>query len=315
MEARVDGCFATIPTSPSASALRRRRFNEHVAETPWTVLGKLPRVNSTSRTGGCNHETQYHCGRPAARHARFVRSAKQGRNRGHRAAPAASRTAFSSVTSATSRSSIETHLIVYVGSQRCAFHVELRGTFCDLTFAPELYFRRSNEVPDRTSLAAGRHDSADRIASDDFDPLELAARERRDLRICSERPLGSGARRPLHGIAVGTRGRTASAIRINRLPRVERHLDYRRSARRVLSSVVESSPPLPPMGDRRNRGRRAGRAGHAPTPAATPTRSRRNADAANRTRATSASARRRASGPIARLARRVVFDRAPASAT
>src|SRR5687767_10251300 len=41
----------------------------------------------------------------------------------------------------------KTHLVVYIGSQRCAFHVELRGAFCDLTFAPELFFRRSNEMP------------------------------------------------------------------------------------------------------------------------------------------------------------------------
>jgi hypothetical protein len=34
----------------------------------------------------------------------------------------------------------QTTLIVYVGSQRCAFQVELRGTFCDMTFAPEIFF-------------------------------------------------------------------------------------------------------------------------------------------------------------------------------
>ena len=34
----------------------------------------------------------------------------------------------------------QTTVIVYVGSQRCAFQLELRGTFCDLTFAPELFF-------------------------------------------------------------------------------------------------------------------------------------------------------------------------------
>jgi hypothetical protein len=34
----------------------------------------------------------------------------------------------------------QTTVIVYVGSQNCAFRVEVHGTFCDLTFAPELYF-------------------------------------------------------------------------------------------------------------------------------------------------------------------------------
>jgi hypothetical protein len=39
----------------------------------------------------------------------------------------------------------QTTVIVYVGSERCAFLVELRGTFCDLTFAPELYFRSPHD--------------------------------------------------------------------------------------------------------------------------------------------------------------------------
>jgi hypothetical protein len=55
-----------------------------------------------------------------------------------------------------------THLIVYVGSQRCAFHVELRGTLCDLTFAPELYFTNASEVRD----GGGRRDL--RVCSNDL---------------------------------------------------------------------------------------------------------------------------------------------------
>jgi Family of unknown function (DUF6491) len=35
----------------------------------------------------------------------------------------------------------DTTLILYVGGQRCAFKVELDGTFCDMTFAPDIYFR------------------------------------------------------------------------------------------------------------------------------------------------------------------------------
>ncbi len=38
-------------------------------------------------------------------------------------------------------------LIVYVGSQRCAFRIELRGTFCDLTYAPELVFSDPKDLP------------------------------------------------------------------------------------------------------------------------------------------------------------------------
>jgi hypothetical protein len=73
----------------------------------------------------------------------------------------------------------ETHVIVYVGAQRCAFHVEVRGTLCDLTFAPELFFRRANEIPD------GQISRGESASSDPFDPFETARRERRDLRICS----------------------------------------------------------------------------------------------------------------------------------
>jgi hypothetical protein len=74
----------------------------------------------------------------------------------------------------------ETHLIVYTGSQRCAFHVELRGTLCDLTFAPELYFSRTNEIPDR---GVGSEPFA--RGGDPFGPLESASRGSRHLRICS----------------------------------------------------------------------------------------------------------------------------------
>lgn len=67
----------------------------------------------------------------------------------------------------------QTHVIVYTGSQRCAFHLEVVGTFCDLTFAPELYFSRVGEMP------------ADSIGvADPFTGVETS-RGRRDLRICA----------------------------------------------------------------------------------------------------------------------------------
>jgi hypothetical protein len=50
----------------------------------------------------------------------------------------------------------DTTLVLYVGGQRCAFKVELDGTFCDMTFAPDIYFR----TPD------GRAES-DRVCSYD----------------------------------------------------------------------------------------------------------------------------------------------------
>jgi hypothetical protein len=73
----------------------------------------------------------------------------------------------------------QTHLIVYTGSQRCAFHVELHGTLCDLTFAPELYFSRTNEIPDQ-----GATDPFAR-SGDPFNAIETARRESRHLRICT----------------------------------------------------------------------------------------------------------------------------------
>lgn len=86
-----------------------------------------------------------------------------------------------------------THLIVYVGSQRCPFRIELNGATCDLSFAPELYFRRTNEVP---MISMSRPPRGDGLATDDampraarpmddFDLIELQRRERRDLRICA----------------------------------------------------------------------------------------------------------------------------------
>jgi hypothetical protein len=63
-----------------------------------------------------------------------------------------------------------TTLIVYVGSQRCAFQIELRGTFCDLTFAPEIFFRSPNDFE----------------RSDDRDIFSASPSSRLgDLRVCS----------------------------------------------------------------------------------------------------------------------------------
>ena len=72
-----------------------------------------------------------------------------------------------------------THVIVYTGSQRCAFYIEVRGTHCDLTFAPELYFSRVNELPD------GPLSSADPLDSTFGNRIDLNTPSRRNLRICS----------------------------------------------------------------------------------------------------------------------------------
>jgi hypothetical protein len=73
----------------------------------------------------------------------------------------------------------QTHVIVYTGSQRCAFHLELRGTMCDLSFAPELYFSRLGEIPQTFA------DGSEAVTrSDPFGALVIT-RDRKDLRICS----------------------------------------------------------------------------------------------------------------------------------
>ena len=75
----------------------------------------------------------------------------------------------------------QTHLIVYAGSERCAFHVELRGTMCDMTFAPEIYFTRNGEIPLSTG---GAEAVPGRGPANPFDALETARHNDRHLRIC-----------------------------------------------------------------------------------------------------------------------------------
>jgi hypothetical protein len=40
----------------------------------------------------------------------------------------------------------KTTVVVYTGSQRCAFQIALTGTFCDMTFAPQVYFRSRSDA-------------------------------------------------------------------------------------------------------------------------------------------------------------------------
>jgi hypothetical protein len=130
----------------------------------------------------------------------------------------------------------QTHVIVYTGAQRCPFHVEVRGTLCDLTFAPELYFSRRNDP----------NNAVARDPADAFSPLELE-RERRDLRICpndlaiqvhggrfTESP-SSGQPTDRFGTPT-TDCRVSSVVAITDEQLVELYVDR---------GVV---PPLPPMG-------------------------------------------------------------------
>jgi len=77
-----------------------------------------------------------------------------------------------------------TTLIVYVGAERCPYQVELFGTFCDMEFAPELYFTSATQAVN----TGGASRAADAIipASPGSPPIDprSPARSLSDLRIC-----------------------------------------------------------------------------------------------------------------------------------
>jgi hypothetical protein len=74
----------------------------------------------------------------------------------------------------------QTTVIVYVGSQRCAFELQLRGTFCDLTFAPELFFHSHGGLEGADERIEGRHDPR----YDVFGPSRSGHAS--NLRICAD---------------------------------------------------------------------------------------------------------------------------------
>jgi hypothetical protein len=77
----------------------------------------------------------------------------------------------------------QTHVIVYTGQQRCAFHVELSGAFCDLTFAPELMFSRANGISD-SLIQRGPTDPTGVSRSRGSDLFGRVDQGSRNLRIC-----------------------------------------------------------------------------------------------------------------------------------
>jgi hypothetical protein len=78
-----------------------------------------------------------------------------------------------------------TTLVVFVGAERCPYRVELFGTFCDMEFAPELYFTSATQVPNNGGAAG----AADAIipASPTTVPIDPRSPQRNlsDLRICA----------------------------------------------------------------------------------------------------------------------------------
>jgi hypothetical protein len=78
-----------------------------------------------------------------------------------------------------------TTLIVYVGPEKCPYRVELFGTFCDMEFAPELYFTSATQAANN----GGASRAADAVipASPTTVPIDprSPARNLSDLRICA----------------------------------------------------------------------------------------------------------------------------------
>jgi hypothetical protein len=175
-----------------------------------------------------------------------------------------------------------THVIVYVGAQRCAFHLELRGALCDLSFAPELYFRASNEIPiiynsrgDDESGSSTTPRTGSR--SDDFDLFELESRERKDLRICNNdiSIQVHGGRWTESQAAGGGTDRFGNPRTDCRISSVTSVTDDQLLEFYVGRGVLA---PVPPMGTGEIEVGEQEEGAAAPAPVATPSRGRRNAD-------------------------------------
>lgn len=138
-----------------------------------------------------------------------------------------------------------TNVIVYVGSQRCAFHVEVYGTSCDLTFAPDLYFRRTTEMPDGLPRGDDLPDGGGGLV----DPFDIR-RERRDLQVCS-----NDLSVQVHG-GVFTESNITPRREVDRFGQPRIRTDCRvRSVRSITDDELiefyvdhEVAAPIPPIG-------------------------------------------------------------------
>jgi hypothetical protein len=75
----------------------------------------------------------------------------------------------------------DTTLIMYVGGQRCAFQVELDGALCDMTFAPDVFFRSPEGRPEVDRVC-----SYDRQIGVDGGPFTETFDSERDGRLLRE---------------------------------------------------------------------------------------------------------------------------------
>jgi len=149
----------------------------------------------------------------------------------------------------------QTILVVYVGSQRCAFKVDLLGTACDLTFAPEVNFRSPSD-----SVQNGGRRPGDDIFGSNL--------EDRGLRVCGndlqiDVDGGAFTERPLSTQRTDSFGNRVDSAPIDSQSTGERldRFGNRRSDCRVagVASLTDDQlvelyvarglvPPPPPMG-------------------------------------------------------------------
>ena len=148
----------------------------------------------------------------------------------------------------------QTTLIVFVGSQRCVFKVELLGTACDLTFAPTVNFRSPSD-----SLANGGSRPRDDIFGSNLGDRGLRVCEN-DLQIDVEG--GAFTERPLATQQTDSFGnpRDGGVSDSQRGERVDRFGDNRAECRVTgVASLTDDQlielyvarglvPPPPPMG-------------------------------------------------------------------
>ena len=141
-------------------------------------------------------------------------------------------------------------LIVYVGSQRCAFRIELRGTFCDLTYAPELMFSDPKDLP------LGEQDPRTRRPGDiSFAQAEDLGqkRGRASLKVCDNN-LGLQVSGGAFTDSATNSPLADPATRRDRFGRAKANCELSSVTSITDDQVVEMyvahrvAPPLPPMG-------------------------------------------------------------------
>jgi hypothetical protein len=144
-------------------------------------------------------------------------------------------------------------VIVYVGSQRCAFRIELRGTFCDLTYAPELVFTDPKDLPLGEQDPRTRNPGDISFAEAADSSLPSQKRGRATLKVCDNN-LGLQVSGGAFTESTITSPLGDPATRQDRFGRAKTDCQLSSVTSITDDQVVEIyvahrvTPPLPPMG-------------------------------------------------------------------